>query len=260
MKYPRTQHIESSRLQVGDEDLSQIPWSELVGKYLIIEEKIDGANCGISFNVRGEMILQSRGHSLNGGPGEKQFALFKQWAAAQQAYLFDVLEDRFILYGEWMYAKHTVFYDHLPHYFMEFDVYDIKRAIFLSTAARNELFDRGIIEPVRVLVQGRFEKLEEILEFVGASRFKTPGWRAVLQRRCAELGLDIEKIRGETDLSHHMEGLYIKWEERDEVKGRYKWVRPDFLQAIMDSGTHWKARPILPNKLMDGADIFRGKG
>ena len=28
-KYPRTPHIEGSRLQPGDEDLSQIPFSEI---------------------------------------------------------------------------------------------------------------------------------------------------------------------------------------------------------------------------------------
>ena len=41
-KYPRTPHIEGSRLQSGDEDLSQIPFSEIAGKNLVIEEKCDG--------------------------------------------------------------------------------------------------------------------------------------------------------------------------------------------------------------------------
>ena len=44
MKYPRTRHIEGSRLQKGDEDLSQISFSKIKGKYLVIEEKVDGVH------------------------------------------------------------------------------------------------------------------------------------------------------------------------------------------------------------------------
>ena len=47
-KYPRTPHLEGSRLQPGDEDLSQIRFSEIQGKHLVVEEKCDGANSGIS--------------------------------------------------------------------------------------------------------------------------------------------------------------------------------------------------------------------
>ena len=42
LKYPRTQHLQGSRLQEGDEDLSQVPFEEILGKHIVIEEKIDG--------------------------------------------------------------------------------------------------------------------------------------------------------------------------------------------------------------------------
>ena len=66
-KYPRTPHLEGSRLQPGDEDLSQVPFSYIKGKHLVVEEKIDGANTAISFSEDGELLLQSRGHYLTGG-------------------------------------------------------------------------------------------------------------------------------------------------------------------------------------------------
>ena len=44
----------------------------------------------------------------------------------------DVLGDRYILYGEWLYAKHTVFYNSLPHYFLEYDLLDRFPGQFLS--------------------------------------------------------------------------------------------------------------------------------
>src|SRR5690349_11878037 len=121
IKYPRTRHVEGSRLQKGDEDLEIVPLHALQGKYLVIEEKVDGANSGISFGKTAVLRLQSRGHYLTGGPREAQFTLFKQWAATDAQTLYRVLGDRYVTYGEWLYSKHTVFYDRLPHYWMEFD-------------------------------------------------------------------------------------------------------------------------------------------
>ena len=79
-KYPRTPHLEGSRLQPGDEDLNQIPFSDIQGRHLAVEEKIDGANSGISFGENGELMLQSRGHYLTGGYRERHYNLMKQWA------------------------------------------------------------------------------------------------------------------------------------------------------------------------------------
>jgi hypothetical protein len=53
-----------------------------------------------------------------------------------------------------------------------------------------------------------------------------------------------------------MEGLYIKVEEGGQVVGRYKYIRASFLTAVVDSGGHWLRRPILPNRLADGVDLF----
>ena len=52
-KYPRTPHIEGSRLQPGDEDLSQIPFDAIRGRHLVVEEKCDGANSAVSFDADG---------------------------------------------------------------------------------------------------------------------------------------------------------------------------------------------------------------
>jgi hypothetical protein len=118
------------------------------------------------------LLLQSRGHYLTGGVREKHFNLFKQWAQVQTAALWARIGFRYVVYGEWLYAKHTVFYDALPHYFLEFD-------------------------------------------------------------------------------------LYIKVEEEGTVVERYKYIRPAFLPAVFAAEGHWLSRPIIPNLLQDGADLFR---
>ena len=57
-KYPRTHHLEGSRLQPGDEDSQSVPFALLAGRYLVIEEKLDGANAGISFDAAGKQLLR----------------------------------------------------------------------------------------------------------------------------------------------------------------------------------------------------------
>src|SRR5215472_2840783 len=138
-KYPRTQHIEGSGIQKGDEDLDVVSLREFAGRYLVVEEKMDGANCAVSFDGAGRLQVQSRGHYLTGGEREKQFHLLKTWAHRYTFELWEALTDRYIMYGEWLYAKHTVFYTDLPHYFLEFDILDKTSGTFLSTVRRQTL-------------------------------------------------------------------------------------------------------------------------
>ena len=35
-------------------------------------------------------------------------------------------------------------------------------------------------------------------------------------------------------------------------------IRTPFLTAVVDSETHWLQRPIVPNQLADGVDLFGG--
>src|SRR5690349_12704120 len=118
-KYPRTRHIEGSRLQPGDSP-NVVPWTNVRGRHIVVEEKVDGANAAVSFGGGGRLLLQSRGHYLTGGARERHFAALKTWAQAHASHFFEVLGERYVMYGEWVYAKHTVYYDALPHYFLEF--------------------------------------------------------------------------------------------------------------------------------------------
>jgi hypothetical protein len=248
-KYPRTRHIEGSRLQPNDEDLESAPFDQIKGRFLVVEEKMDGANSGISFSTDGQLLLQSRGHYLTGGPREKHFTLFKRWGHTQAARLREVLEDRYLMYGEWLYAKHTVFYNELPHYFMEFDVLDKQTGLFLDTARRQTLLKNLPVVSVSVLHEGPLHSLEALKRMVGPSRFIRHDALEELGRICRERGLDPDRIFRETDPSGEMEGLYIKVEEEGIVKERYKFIRRSFLTAVLHSESHWLDRPIIPNRL-----------
>ena len=248
-KYPRTPHIEGSRLQPGDEDLSQIPFEDIIGKYIVIEEKCDGANSAISFNPNGELLLQSRGHYLTGGYRERHFNFMKQWATVHAESFYQVLGSRYIMYGEWMYAKHTVFYDALPHYFLEFDILDRDTGLFLDTLTRQNMLKGLPVVSVPVLGEGCYHTRDEVLSLLGQSRFVTGNQRQNLICAAERLELDPDRNCRETELSGMMEGLYIKVEENGQVVDRMKYVRAEFLQCVDFSETHWIDRPIIPNQL-----------
>lgn len=256
-KYPRTRHLEGSRKQSGDEDLKSVSFDGIRDHFLVLEEKVDGANCGISFGTDGKMYLQSRGHFLNGGYGERQFDLFKLWAGCYEVQLYELLGSRYIMYGEWLYAKHTVFYDRLPHYFMEFDIFDKENGRFFSTRRRQEfLKDMPFVQSVRVLTEGYFQSAEEITAWIGASLFISENPEQSLCEQCKRGGANVEMAIQQTDLSGIMEGIYIKVEEGDYVIDRLKYVRASFLNTILDSESHWVNRPIVANRLADGVNLF----
>jgi hypothetical protein len=253
IKYPRTPHIYGSRIQKGDEDLEAVRLEDIQDNHFVIEEKMDGANCAVSFDEHGQLHLQSRWHFLTGGPRERHFNLLKQWANKHQALFYNVLENRYTMYGEWMYAKHTVFYDNLPDYFMEFDILDRQEGKWLSTQRRNELLKpiRQTVHPVRVLLEcdGKDLTTDYLAKMVVESPFITSKNILTLREYCIKNNLDEVLVSKETDSSRLMEGLYIKT-ETDEVTGRYKWVRKTFIDTMAQSNSHWQSRSIIPNKVV----------
>jgi hypothetical protein len=142
----------------------------------VIEEKLDGANAAVSFQDR-ELRLQSRGHYLIGGAREKHFDLFKQWAQTHRKRFCERLGDRYVMYGEWLYSKHTIYYDALPHWFVEFDVLDRERDVFLSTKERRVLLDGLPVTSVPVLLEGSRPSLETLVTLVRSSLYKSHRWR-----------------------------------------------------------------------------------
>lgn len=255
IKYPRTPHLEGSRLQPGDTSDDQVSMFHInsLDCDKIWEEKIDGANTGISFTDSDELQLQSRGHVLLGGHRENQFNLFKSWATAKSDDFYCILGRRYIMYGEWCYAKHSVFYDALPHYFMEFDIYDKEDECWLDTPTRHKMLEHSGIHSVPVVHTGPVNS-KNLMNLVKPSLYKTPGWRESMAIQALRHDLDPVRIANETDKEDQSEGLYLKCECFGRVIGRYKFIRPSFVQTIIENGTHWSDRPILPNLTI--MDIF----
>lgn len=254
-KYPSTRHLQGSQLQEGD--AGRLPYSALAGRTIVVEEKLDGANCGVSFGRGAELLLQSRGHYLVGGGRERQFGILKRWAAVHADALLEQLGDQYVMYGEWMGKKHSIFYNHLPHFFCEFDIYDRSGEVFLSTAARAALLGEAPVLAVPVLFAGTAPpKMKDLLALVGPSLAKTANWKRDFEAVVRREGHDLAKCWGQADKSDLAEGLYVKVEEEGVVSARYKWVRGDFVQAILDSKMHHSQQPFVPNQLAPQVDIY----
>lgn len=210
-------------------------FNKLAGEFLVVEEKLDGTGVSIFFDDQLEMHIWHRGSPATG----KEFARLHSWALSHQDKLFDLLENRYVLFGEWMFYKHTIFYDQLPCYFFESDMYDRKGNIWLSTLARSVLLSgHDYIRSVPVLASLKPTRLSQLTDLIKKPLFQSEHWQEFLWKKAEKGQLDLEKALMECDRSCLSEGLYIKHEDDRRVVGRYKYVRRDFVENIINSGSH----------------------
>ncbi|MDE7038809.1 MAG: RNA ligase family protein [Lachnospiraceae bacterium] len=206
-KFPSTPYIETDMsIKRKDKVLSKNEVENILAGPITIEEKIDGANLGISFGSNGELRLQNRGNYLL-TPLEGQWKRLDSWIDCHETAIFDVIMDKYILFGEWCYAKHSIYYNALPDWFIGFDIYDTEREKFLSVKNRDILLDRMGVKVVPRLGNGIFN-IDELFRFFERSRYG--------DEKC--------------------EGIYIRQDQGRYLKYRAKLVRREFRQNIKE---HW---------------------
>ena len=218
-KFPTTPHLALlGDVDIrGDKVMSEPERDEFLGHKLVVEEKVDGANLGISFDSYGNIRAQNRGAYLS-LPGLGQWKKLLEWLSPKEDILFDHLTDHYILFGEWCYAQHSVFYDRLPDWFLGFDIYDKQVGHFLSTDKRDAFFREMEISKVPFIAHGHFTFSDQ-KEFLSFSR----------------LGDQLA------------EGLYLRFDQDNRLVQRTKLVRPDFIQSIEQ---HWSRSGIKKNRVI----------
>ncbi|MFN0119347.1 MAG: RNA ligase family protein [Blastocatellia bacterium] len=217
-KYPSTPHLGSlPGLDIrGDKVMTESARDEFLRHDLTIEEKVDGANLGISFDSEGNIRTQNRGAYFH-LPGAGQWKKLGEWLTPHTDMLFEHLSDRYILFGEWCYARHSIFYNRLPDWFLAFDIYDRESRRFLSSTRRDRLTEQMGIARVPELAHGQFSYTE------------------------------IEKLMSQSKLTDQpAEGVYLRHDKGAWLEQRAKFVRPAFIQAIEQ---HWSRSLIVPNRL-----------
>jgi ATP-dependent RNA circularization protein (DNA/RNA ligase family) len=222
-RFPRTPHL--VWLGAGeardDKVLGAEEASALLDGPVLVEEKVDGANLGISVSKGGSILAQNRGAYIERDTAHPQFRPLFRWLDTHRHAIADALGEYLILFGEWCYAVHSVRYTKLPDWFVAFDVYDRERGEFWSAARRDELTDRMGAARVPTLAEGYFA-LDDIVRMLGASLFS----------------------------DGPAEGVYVRRDDDGRLAGRAKVVRPEFVQQI---DAHWSGRSLQTNTLVSGA-------
>ena len=226
-KFPSTPHLAllgAAKVR-GDKVMSEPERKEFLRHRLVVEEKVDGANLGISFDASGNMCAQNRGAYLH-LPSAGQWKKLTEWLAPRTEILFEQLMDRYILFGEWCYAQHSVIYDRLPDWFLGFDIYDKATSHFFSCSRRDKVFQALSVAQVPKVDCGYFT-LSELSGFLSQSQIS----------------------------NQPAEGLYLRFDQCDWLQQRAKLVRPSFIQSVEQ---HWSRSFIKANQLkLEGAKINR---
>ena len=221
-RFPTTPHLAwlaQDGMPRDDKVLSPAEAQALLSGDVVVEEKLDGANLGLSLSPDGTVLAQNRGQYL-GEPYVGQFARLPAWLAQHESSLLAVLRPELMLFGEWCAARHSLDYDTLPDWFLLFDVYDRSKRRFWSTSRRNALASEAGLSTVPRVSSGR-TTLAALKQLV----MDTPSrYRAGLP----------------------LEGVVVRRESAEWCEARAKLVRPDFAQAI---DTHWSKRTIDWNRV-----------
>lgn len=229
-RFPHTPHLAwlGPGMPRDDKVLAESEARDLLAGEVVIEEKVDGANLGISLGPDGALRFQNRGQYLH-PPYAGQFQRLGAWAAQHQYPLIDALTPDQIVFGEWCAARHSVGYDRLPDWFVVFDVYDRAAGRFMSTARRNALAARVGLAAIPEVWRGRTT---------------LPALKSRLLNECSRYR------------AGPIEGFVIRQETADWLIARAKLVHPEFVQSISE---HWRRRRIEWNRLED-APGSAGKG
>lgn len=222
-KFPHTPHLLWLGTGAPREDKVMAPpeVAEFLNGELIVEEKVDGANLGLSLGPDGRLRAQSRGNYLAPGRCHAQWNPLWPWLAQRREALEEGLRGGLMLFGEWCHARHTVPYDELPDWFLGFDVFETVTGSFWAVDRRNEWLRGRRVVSVPELARGRFSR-PQLLALLGRSR-----------------------------VGHApMEGLYLRCQQAGGLLGRAKIVGAAFKQQIEE---HWTRRPVVRNQLWAGA-------
>lgn len=219
-RFPHTPHLAwLGRDQPRDDKvLSFAEAAALLSNVVVVEEKLDGANLGLSLAPDGGLRAQNRGQYL-AEPFAGQFSRLAPWLVLHANSLLAALTRDLMLFGEWCAAKHSLSYDQLPDWFLLFDVYDCRQHRFWSSSRRNALAKDLGLSCVPQVAHGRVSlpRLKKLLA-TESSRYR----------------------------QGPLEGLVVRHESSDWCESRAKLVRADFTQAI---DTHWRRRTIEWNRV-----------
>lgn len=223
-KFPRTRHLTNLGAATRDDlVLDAKEAAAFLAGPVLVQEKVDGANVGISI-VDGQLAVQNRSHYVTTETGEL-FRPLGPWLEAHAADLWRIFETlpHGIVYGEWLHLAHAIHYTRLPDRFLVFDILDGATDTFLDSARVDALLHGTALTRTPTLFRGTTS----------------------LQALCT-----LASSAPSAFYDGVVEGVYVRTEAGGVVTGRAKIVRKDFLHAYDDHPvTHWTKGKTVRNTL-----------
>jgi atypical dual specificity phosphatase len=218
IKFVRTKHLLNLGSATRDDLLLDKDEANVfLNTEIWLEEKIDGANMGISIKDY-KLVVQNRSHYVDSSY-HSQFKLLDNWINDHSEDLWVILEDESkILYGEWVYALHSIHYKSLPDYFIAFDIYDINERRFYSRERLEKVLENTSINIIPIVKKSVFKSISEIGDLVNSKSQFYDG---------------------------PIEGLYIRKCNNKWLEHRAKIVRSNFLSG----NQHWSKNILTKNIL-----------
>jgi len=220
LKFPRTRHLCDMGGSIGRDDLvmDKTEVKKFLENDIIIEEKVDGSNLGISLTEDYQLTFQNRSHYVTVQSAE-QWKNLELWMK-QHSGIYNFLSPELILFGEWMYQQHSIHYTKLSDTFLVFDIFNKKESKFLSVDARNEMLEGSGLSSVPLIGRGKYElsDLQTLLSKESAF-YEGP-----------------------------LEGVYLRIDGDEFLRERAKIVRSDFLLED-EEGTvvHYSKKKLVRN-------------
>jgi len=222
--YPRIPHVIGVGSRMGADDIDGwLPY----GQPFWEQEKVDGANSGVSWTDEGPLfrnrskILRKAFDGRKDTPAKKQFTSAWNWLYEHEDDIREVIkryQSPLTIYGEWLWAEHSLGYDKLPDWFLAYDMWDGEAQKFLSPAVVGQMLDGLNIHSIPANL---IEAVQPPL--VKAAIDQPSQYRDGLREGCVFKSVD----------------------SSDHVSSMFKIVRADFVR--MDD--EWNNRPMKRNKL-----------
>ncbi len=144
MKYPKTYHVpDSPNLQNDDRRIDSM--DSLIGKNVIISEKLDGENTSLHNDKIHARSEENDNHA-------SRDMVKSIWGSIRY-----MIPEHIQICGESMYACHSIFYDKLTNFFYVFAVIDKKREVFLSVSETREWCRKLGLEMAPSLFEGTWD-------------------------------------------------------------------------------------------------------
>jgi atypical dual specificity phosphatase len=168
--YPRIPHLDKSISNMTHDDI-QLESKVQFPITCWVQEKVDGANCGVSWTSG--PVLRNRNNILKKGyidketPAKLQFRSAWNWLHDHGADIRKISNECMspvTIYGEWLVAQHSMNYDKLPDWFLAYDIYSVEDVKFLAPSIVEDLLSKTDIKWIKSH-KVTFNNINEIVQW-----------------------------------------------------------------------------------------------